>query len=110
MMAVFEPHSNSSGQVDLKVATDQLISSFHNSNPDMRVSRDPKKIRVGGQQALATTLTNISPVGGNETDYLVTVLHPEGLVYLVFVAPEKEFGDYQQTFLDMTNSIRFTGR
>jgi uncharacterized membrane-anchored protein len=76
----------------------------------MRVSKDPKKTKVGGQQALATTLTNISPVGGNETDYVVTVLRPEGLIYLVFVAPEKEFGDYQRAFQDMLSSIRFTGR
>jgi Zn-dependent protease with chaperone function len=110
MMAVFEARPNSSGQVDLKAATDQLISGFRNSNPDMRISKDPKKIKVGGQQALATTLTNVSPLGGNETDYLVTVLRPEGLVYFVFVAPEKEFGDYQGAFQDMTNSIRFTSR
>lgn len=110
MMAVFEARANSSGQVDLQSATTQLIDSLHNSNPEMRVAKDPSRIRVGGQPALSTTLINLSPRGGNETDYLVTTLRPEGLVYFVFVAPEKEFVDYQRTFQDMTNSIRFTGR
>jgi len=110
MMAMYEPRANSSGQIDLKSATTDLINSLHNSNPDMRISRDPGKIRVGGQPALATTLINVSPMGGTEIDYLVTVLRPEGLVYFVFVAPEKEYANYQRTFQDMANSIRFTRR
>lgn len=110
MMAVFEPRADSAGQIDLKSATTELINSLHSSNPDMRISKDPSKLRVGGQPALATTLTNVSPLGGNETDYLVTVLRPEGLIYFVFVAPEKEFATYERTFRDMTDSIRFTQR
>mgnify|MGYP003351930082 CR=1 FL=1 len=53
-------------------------------------------------------LANASPVGGNAIDYLVTVLRPEGLIYIVFVAPEKEFAKYERTFRDMIDSIRFT--
>jgi Zn-dependent protease with chaperone function len=110
IMAMFEPHPGSNGQIDLKSATNELISSLHNSNPDLRISKDPGKIRVGGLPALATTLINASALGGNEIDYLVTVLRPEGLIYFVFVAPEKEFSKYERTFGDMTNSIRFTQR
>ena len=110
MMAVFEPQVNSSGQVDLESATTQLIASLRNSNPDIRISKNSSRIRLSGQPALATTLSNVSPVGGNETDYLITVLRPEGLVYFVFVAPEKEFSSYQRAFQEMTNSIRFTKR
>jgi Zn-dependent protease with chaperone function len=110
IMAMFEPHAGSNGQIDLKSATNELISSLHNSNPDLRISKDPGKIRVGGLPALATTLINASALGGNEIDYLVTVLRPEGMIYFVFVAPEKDFAKYERTFGDMTNSIRFTQR
>ena len=110
MMAVFEPHAGSNGQIDLKAATNELINNLHGSNPDLRISKDPSKIRVGGLPALATTLINASALGGNEIDYLVTVLRPEGLTYFVFVAPEKEFANYERTFRDMTDSIRFTQR
>ncbi len=110
MMAVFEARANSAGKVDLASATEQLLNSLHNSNPDMRISKDPSKTKVGGQQALATTLTNPSPLGGNEIDYLLTVLRPEGLVYFVFVAPEKEYSAYQRTFQEMANSVRFASR
>jgi beta-barrel assembly-enhancing protease len=110
IMAMFEPHAGSNGQIDLKSATNELIGSLHNSNPDLRISKDPGKIRIGGLPALATTLINASALGGNEIDYLVTVLRPEGMIYFVFVAPEKEFAKYERTFGDMTNSIRFTQR
>jgi beta-barrel assembly-enhancing protease len=110
MMAIFEPRPGSNGQIDLKSATTELVNSLHSSNPDMRVSKDSGKLRVGGQPALATTLSNVSPLGGNETDYLVTVLRPEGLLYFVFVVPEKEFSSYERTFRDMIDSIRFTQR
>ncbi len=110
MMAVFEARANSAGKVDLTSATGQLLNSLHNSNPDMRISKDPSKTKLGGQQALATTLINPSPLGGNEIDYLLTVLRPEGLVYFVFVVPEKEYSAYQRTFQEMANSVRFANR
>ncbi len=110
IVATFQPQADSSGQVNLAAATTQLINGLRNSNPDMRVSKDPSRIQIGGQAALATTLTNPSPLGGNEIDYVLTVLRPAGLLYFVFVVPEKEFTAYQRTFQDMTNSIRFARR
>jgi beta-barrel assembly-enhancing protease len=110
MMAAFDPRPGRSGQPDLQAATTQLIGSLQTANPDMRVSRDASRIRVGGQAALSTTLSNVSPVGGNETDLLVTVLRPEGLLYFVFVAPEAEAAGYQRSFQDILSSIRFGSR
>ncbi len=110
MMAIYEPRADSTGQIDLKSATNELINSLRNSNPELRISKDPAKARIGGQPALATTLVNLSPTGGNEIDYLVTILRPEGMFYFVFVAPEKEYATYGSTFREMTDSIRFTRR
>lgn len=110
MMAVFEARAGSSGKVDLDTATSQLINNLHNSNPDMRISKNPARTRLGGQAALATTIINASPLGGNEVDYLITTLRPEGLVYFVFVAPENDFANYQRTYQDMAGSIRFVRR
>jgi beta-barrel assembly-enhancing protease len=107
MMAVFEPRSSGSGKIDLESATTQLINSLQGSNPDMRISKNPSRMRVDNQPALAGTLTNPSPLGVNEIDTLVTVLRPEGLVYLIFVTPEQDYTSYQRTFQDMINSVRF---
>jgi len=35
------------------------------------------------------------------------VLRPEGLIYFVCVAPEREYDEYDRTFETMLNSVRF---
>jgi predicted Zn-dependent protease len=109
-MATFNPQADSSTQTDLEGATDQLIASLQKSNPQMRVVQQRSRIRVNNLSALSTKLSNPSPVGGNETDWLVTFLRPEGLAYFVFVAPEGEYANYQRVFQDMINSIKFSRR
>jgi beta-barrel assembly-enhancing protease len=107
IMAVFTPNASGRSSVGLKDATDQLIRDLQVSNSGMRVSREQGQIRVGGQTALSRVLTNDSPLGGRETNWLVTVLRPEGLVYFIFVVPEQDFADYQSTFQQILNSTRF---
>jgi len=89
-------------------ATDQLIDHLRQSNPNMRVIRSGERTRVDGDQAMVVELANDSPIGGTETDWLVTVLRPNGLLrYFVGVAPEREFRDYQSTFDRIVASVRF---
>ncbi len=108
--AVFTPQARSHRNTALEDGTDQLIQSLQGSNPSMKVIGERSVIRVSGEQALSTLLSNDSPLGGHETDWLVTILRPEGLVYLVFVAPEKEFGEYKRSFDGILSSVRFTGQ
>jgi hypothetical protein len=92
----------------LSRATDQLIDHLQQSNPSMRVVRNSERRRVDGQQAMVTELTNESPVGGNETDWLVTVLRPNGMLrYFVGVAPQQEISQYRSAFDQIVSSVRF---
>lgn len=105
---IMSVHSlNSGGSPSLRDATNQLIQEMQSSNSAMRLSKDLGQIKVGGQNALSRVFVNDSPVGGRETDWFVSVLRPEGLVYFVFVAPENEFSDYQPTFRKILNSVVF---
>ena len=104
---VFDTHGGRYGQVSLEEATDQLIDELRHSNPAMRVTRQHERIRLGFERALSTYLSNASPVGGREVDWLVTVLRPEGLVFFVCVAPERDYSDYDRTFESMLDSARF---
>jgi Zn-dependent protease with chaperone function len=104
---IFEVHSDRYGQVSLEDATDQLIDDLRHSNPAVRISRRHERVRIGGERALSTYLTNDSPIGGKEYLWLVTVLRPDGLVYFVSVAPEREFDDFDQAFQNMLSSVRF---
>lgn len=104
---IFETHSDRYGQVTLEDATDQLIDDLRHSNPAMRIARRHERVRIGGERALSTYLTNDSQTGGKEYLWLVTILRPAGLVYLVCVAPERDYDDFDQTFQNMLSSVRF---
>lgn len=73
----------------------------------MQAGGNAQRTRLGGQQALVTTLYNQSPMGGREVDMLVTVQRPQGLLYLVFIAPEQEYRTVQSVFEQMLRSVRF---
>ena len=90
----------------LDQATDQLVQELRLSNRNMRVIRYREVIRVDGSRALSTYLSNDSPDGGRETDWLVTVEHPDGLLFLVFTAPERDVQRYDSAFHEMLRSVR----
>ncbi len=96
------------GSVDLKRDTQALIRQLRQSNKDMRIGRDARNIQVGDSPALLTTLYSSSPYRGErEVDALVTVTRPEGLFYMVFIAPQSEFDQIQGTFEEILRSVRF---
>jgi hypothetical protein len=105
----YRPGSGQDAEARLELLTDQLVQELRLSNRNMRVIRDRERIRVDGDPALSTYLSNDSPVGGRETNWLVTLQHPEGLLFLVFTAPEREFLRYERTFGQMVRSIRIEG-
>ena len=92
----------------LETATRQVISQLQQANPNMKVTREPQSVTLNNEPALSTYLSNDSPGGGQETDWLITVGRPQGLVYFVCTAPEKEFEDYHKTFGNILDSVRFT--
>jgi Zn-dependent protease with chaperone function len=91
----------------LEDATSGLIEELSHSNPGMRIVSRPEYFRVNGQGAESTYLTNDSPLGGRETNWLVTLQRPEGLLFIVFVAPDRDFRNYESTFQNMLRSVRF---
>jgi hypothetical protein len=90
----------------LKTATQALIQNLQQTNPHLRVSREPGSVRLNGQAGLSTYLTNDSPTGGEETDWLITVVQPQGLLSFLCVAPEGVYSDYDKTFSAIMDSVR----
>jgi hypothetical protein len=84
-----------------------LISGLERSNPNMKVTRQSSRVRLNNLPALSTYLTNDSPAGGQETDWIITVIRPEGLVYFVCTAPQAEYSNYDRTFGNILDSVRF---
>lgn len=93
----------------LEQDTDQLIRQLLQSNPGMKVSGNSRRTKVGGQNALMTTLLSPSPYKGEtEADTLVTVARPGGLFYAIFVAPQSRMNQVDATFQSMLRSLRFS--
>jgi beta-barrel assembly-enhancing protease len=105
----FTPPGTRIDNTTLANATDQLIEYLRQSNPNIRMVRTVGRIRVDGAEAMVVDFTNDSPVGGNETDWMVTVLRPNGLLrYFLGVAPELDFRSYRPVFERIVASVRFT--
>ncbi|HWR51613.1 MAG TPA: M48 family metallopeptidase [Bryobacteraceae bacterium] len=107
VVSYFSPQSSN----DLGSATQELIKRLQQSNPSIRVRSRARQVQVGGSPGLITTLSSQSPLGRgqSETDVLVTVARPEGLFYMVLVAPSNNFQQIEAAFHQMVQSVRFAG-
>lgn len=95
------------GTDELSAATQKLIETLQQENTNMKVTREGKPVTLNGERGLSTYLENDSPAGGKETDWLVTVMRPEGLVYFVCVAPRDEYRNFDKAFGAVLDSVRF---
>src|SRR3984893_5599849 len=107
MFNEFQPRADNSSRVPIEEATDQLVASLRQSNPDLREIGNRRRLQVDGADAVSAYFTNGSPVGGNEKGWLVTIERPEGLLFFICVAPEKDFDAYDAAFQNLINSVRF---
>jgi beta-barrel assembly-enhancing protease len=90
----------------LENATQSLIQELRKTNPGLKVTREPGRVQLNGQPGLSTYLSNDSPAGGLEIDWLVTVLQPQGLLSFLCVAPQAAYPEYEKTFTAMLDSVR----
>ena len=104
MVSYYLPGDN---RVDLEQDTAAVIRELQQQNTQMTVD-SRRETTVDGHRAIITTLNAQSPYENErEVDALVTVARPEGLFYLVFIAPGSEFQSTQAAFSRVLGSIRF---
>jgi len=100
------------GASSLDQAAQDLIRNLENSNPGLTHTGELRHERVGGRDTLAADLIGKSPLeeGGKplpEHDWLVLTQGSGGrLVYLVFIAPEKDFARLRPTYQKMLDSLQ----
>jgi beta-barrel assembly-enhancing protease len=105
IVSVNQVQTDASGHV-LENATQALIQELMKTNPGLKLTREPGPVQLNGQPGLSTYLSNDSPSGGLETDWLVTVLQPQGLVSFLCVAPKAAYPEYEKTFTAVLDSVR----
>jgi beta-barrel assembly-enhancing protease len=106
VVSVTPVQGDPNGSDALANATQQFIQSLQKSNPNMRVVRQASAVKLNGQPGLSTYLGNDSPAGGQETDWLITVVQPQGLLSFLSVAPQSAYSDYDRTFAAILDSVR----
>ncbi len=99
----------SNGQaVDIQAATQSLVKSLTQGDPNMKVVQNPSRTQVDGYQSMVTYMSTASPFKGQtESDMLLTVALPQGVFWAVFVAPANDFNNVQPTFTQMIQSLKF---
>ena len=93
--------------------TAALIKEMQQSN-ELEPQGNPEAITVGGKEGRATVLHSPSPFPDAkgqpqpERDWLVTVPQSDGsLIFMIFIAPESDFGSLQPTYEAMLKSVQF---
>jgi hypothetical protein len=100
-------------RASLDQATHELLASLRQSNSDLRAIGNDEDIRVNGASGKSLDLIGSSPIQDQqgkaikERDWLVTFKRGDGtLLYLVFIAPDKDFSSMRPTFEKMLKSMQ----
>ena len=107
IVSVFAPENISGNAPTLEEANKQLIASLEQSNPKWSVMRAPESTMLGEQAALSTYLQGDSPAGGAGAEWLVTTVRPNGLFYVICIAPQRDYDAYSSAFRAVIHSVRF---
>jgi beta-barrel assembly-enhancing protease len=92
---------------NLAQATESLLGSFAQSNPDLRRAGDARNIMLSERSALAVPLANRSVLGGTERIGLYTTFLGDGnLFYYATIVPERDADSYRPVFDRIGRSIR----
>lgn len=95
-------------QHDLQQATEELIAGLAQSNRGMTRPSNYTRGTIGGRPALRAVVAN-NPSTGRERLAIYTAQMRDGsLFYVIGVAPENEYGAYENVFQRVVGSIRFT--
>jgi Zn-dependent protease with chaperone function len=110
MINTYQPEDAKAG---LDQAMHDLLASLRQSNPDLRAIGHDENIRVNGVAGKSVDLVGTSPVhdqsgrAAQERDWLVAFMRQDGtLLYVVSIAPDKDFEALRPTFEQMLKSMR----
>jgi peptidase M48-like protein len=110
MINTYQPED---ANASLDQATHELLAALRQSNPDLRAIGHDENIRVNGIAGKSVDLVGNSPLRdqsghpSQERDWLVAFMRQDGAVlYVVSIAPDKDFESLRPTFEQMLESLR----
>lgn len=95
---------------DINQATDELLKGILQGNPSLRTAGSAQSVRVDGYVGRLTPLQGPSGMrrGEQENVRLLTVMHPKGMFYAVFIAPESRWRVAEPEYQQMMQTLRFS--
>lgn len=104
---IISRYEDDDGQFNFRTDTENLIRNIIKQNPSMANQRPPiNQNQINGRNVYVARLTSESPLDrGTEIDTVVTMEHKGGMLYMVFIAPEREMANQQRTFDAILNSL-----
>lgn len=112
MIDNFRPKTGT-GPMSLDDATRQLLDFLRQGNPGLAVVGNVEEIRVNQRPAKSVALVGPSPLLDSdgqplrERDWLMAVQKPDrSIEYIIMVAPEGDFHDFQPAFERMVQSFQ----
>lgn len=95
---------------NLRSATEELINSFQEGNPNLRAQGSYQRSSISGRDGLAISFTNISDITGKTevVNIYTTLLRNGDLFYMIPVVPQAEYRNYQRAFQNVVRSIQLS--
>ncbi len=105
-----DPEGSLYGGSSLEEATSDLVRHIMNANQYLRpVSGSERRAMISGQSALSVQLSGSPATGVEERVKVFTRELPDGhVVYVLALAPGRDFGALQSTFDGMVGSLKVT--
>jgi Zn-dependent protease with chaperone function len=93
---------------DLQMATDELIQSLSQGNPNLRRQSGYDRVTFAGRRGLRSMLLNRNDVTGQDEaiEVYTTQLRNGNLLYAIGVAPRDEFSSYRNVFNRVVGSLQ----
>jgi hypothetical protein len=107
LVSFVKPASN-----DINAATDELLKGILQGNPNLRANGNAQQVRIDNYVGKLTPLQGPSSLrsGDRENVLILTVMHPQGMFYAAFVAPQSRWRVAEPEYRQMMQTLRFASR
>ncbi len=95
---------------DINAATEEILKGMMQGNPSLKVSGSAQSVKVDNYVARITPMQGPSSLraGEKENVLVLTVMHPRGMFYGVFIAPESRWRVAEPEYQQMIQTLRFS--
>ena len=93
---------------NLQQATNEYLSSLQQGNPNLRSRGGLQRTTMGGRTGLTISLSNTNEATGRPeiVNVITTQLRNGQLLYLIAVAPDNQYYNYQSVFQNVLRSLQ----